>query len=94
NPIPPKWGEEDPEKRGPVIATTRHPMQRNAIGAHSGSYCVYKAMAVACGKLDPDYLPKLEATKPVCDIGPYPAWSDTTKIATMDPWGHVVTEVW
>ena len=24
------------------MATTRHPTQRNAIGAHSGSYCIYK----------------------------------------------------
>lgn len=37
-----QWGEEDPEARGPIVATTRHPMQRNAIGAHSGSYCIYK----------------------------------------------------
>lgn len=37
-----KWGDEDPEQRGPVMATTRHPTQRNAIGAHSGSYCVYR----------------------------------------------------
>ncbi|CAN0509604.1 unnamed protein product, partial [Laminaria digitata] len=42
DPIDLKWGEEDPEKRGPVMATTRHPTQRNAIGAHSGSYCIYK----------------------------------------------------
>lgn len=34
--------------RGPVVATTRHPMQRNAIGAHSGSYCIYKVV-VATG---------------------------------------------
>eukprot|EP00903_Cladosiphon_okamuranus_P019271 g17715.t2 len=93
DPIDMKWAEEDPELRGPILATTRHPTQKNAIGAHSGSYCVYKALAVACGKLDPFYLPKLAATRPVCDIGPFPAWSDSSKIGTMDPWGHLVTDV-
>jgi GTP cyclohydrolase N terminal len=93
DPIPLHWEEEDPEKRGPVVATTSHPMQRNAIGAHSGSYCIYKALAVACGKLDPNYLPKLHMTRPVFDLGPFTAWGDRTKIATMDPWGHLVTDV-
>ncbi|KAG5183467.1 GTP cyclohydrolase N terminal-domain-containing protein [Tribonema minus] len=93
DPIPLKWEEEDPELRGPVVATTQHPMQRNAIGAHSGSYCIYKALAVACGKLDPNYLPKLHMTRPVFNIGPFPTWHDRTKIATMDPWGHMVTDV-
>ncbi len=32
------------------MATTRHPTQRNAIGAHSGSYCVYKVRG-ACAAL-------------------------------------------
>jgi GTP cyclohydrolase N terminal len=93
DPVPLHWEEEDPEKRGPVVATTSHPMQRNAIGAHSGSYCIYKALAVACGKLDPNYLPKLHMTRPVFDLGPFKAWGDRTKIATMDPWGHLVTDV-
>ncbi|CAM9316635.1 unnamed protein product [Chrysoparadoxa australica] len=93
DPIPLVWGEEDPEKRGPVLATTRHPMQRNAIGAHSGSYCIYKALAVASGKLDRDYLPNLSLTSPVFNIGPFPSWSDPAKIACIDPWGHMVTEM-
>ncbi|CAM9714142.1 unnamed protein product, partial [Ectocarpus fasciculatus] len=93
DPIDLKWGEEDPEQRGPVMATTRHPTQRNAIGAHSGSYCVYRALAVAAGKLDTNYMPKLEATRPVCEIGPFASWSDPSKIGTMDPWGHLTTDV-
>lgn len=28
-------------------------------GAHSGSYCIYKALAVAAGVLDPHYRPKV-----------------------------------
>jgi hypothetical protein len=36
-PLHMKWGAEDPLERGPVLATVRHPNQRNAIGAHSGA---------------------------------------------------------
>ena len=41
DPVPISWGHPDPNVRGPVICTVRHNSQRNAIGAHSGSYCVY-----------------------------------------------------
>lgn len=54
---------------------------------------LHQALAVACDKLDPNYLPKLGATKPVCDIGPFAVWSDPSKIGSMDPWGHLVTDV-
>lgn len=57
------------------------------------SVVIAQALAVACGKLHPNYLPKLGATRPVCDIGPFPAWWDPSKIGTMDPWGHLVTDV-
>ena len=40
-PLPIQWGHVDPLKRGPVICTVRHSSQRNAIGAHSGPYCIY-----------------------------------------------------
>jgi hypothetical protein len=59
-------------------------------------HCYYiihvQALAVACGKLDPNYIPKLGQTSPVFQIGPHPSWGDPTKIATMDPWGHIVTQ--
>jgi hypothetical protein len=48
----PSWGAKDPNERGPVVATNRSDDVRNAIGAHGGSYCVYRALAVATGKLD------------------------------------------
>ncbi|EKU21887.1 gtp cyclohydrolase ii [Nannochloropsis gaditana CCMP526] len=89
DPIPMKWGEEDPEVRGPIVATTRHQSQRNAIGAHSGSYCIYKALAVAAGALDPYYKPRFENTTPVAKIGPFPQWWAHHKIVAMDPFGHV-----
>jgi hypothetical protein len=89
DPIPISWGHPDPLIRGPVICTVRHSSQRNAIGAHSGSYCIYTGLAVAAGKLNPDYVPNLKLTSPVFNIGPHPSWSDPKKVASIDPFGHV-----
>lgn len=79
--------------RGPVIATVRHRGQRNAVGAHGGSYCVYTALAVAAGELDPAHVPQLDSTVPTNEFGPFPSWKDPKKLATIDPWGHMVTSV-
>lgn len=92
DPIPISWGHPDPAIRGPVVCTVRHAMQRNSIGAHQGSYCIYTGLAVAAKKLNPDYIPDLSLTSPVLNIGPHPSWSDPKKIAAMDPYGHKVTE--
>ena len=70
NPIPLSWGHPDPSIRGPILCTIRHQSQRNAIGAHQGSYCVYTGLAVAAGKLDPNYVPDLRMTRSVFDIPP------------------------
>ena len=80
--------------RGPIICTVRHFNQRNAIGAHSGSYCIYTGLAVAAGKLNPSYVPNLKLTSPVFKIGPYPSWYDPKKIASIDPFGHLTTEAY
>lgn len=93
DPVPISWGHPDPMVRGPVICTVRHNSQRNAIGAHSGSYCVYTGLAVAAGKLNPDYVPNLKLTKPVFTIGPHKSWSNPRKISSIDPFGHIVTDV-
>ena len=87
------WGAESPEERGPVVATVKHQGQRNAIGAHGGSYCVYTALAVAAGELDPNHMPQLDSTVPTNNFGPFPSWRDPTKLVTIDPWGHLVKEV-
>jgi len=87
--IPISWGHPDPLIRGPVICTVRHSSQRNAIGAHSGSYCIYTGLAVAAGKLNPDYVPNLKLTSPVFTVGPHPSWADPKKLASIDPFGHV-----
>lgn len=92
DPVPVSWGHPDPAIRAPVICTVRHGAQRNAIGAHQGSYCIYTGLAVAAKKLDPDYVPDLQLTAPVFKIGPHPAWSDPKKIAALDPFGHMTTQ--
>jgi GTP cyclohydrolase II len=87
-----KWGAAVPLLRGPVVGTTRHGSQRNVIGAHSGGYSIYKALAVVSGGLDPDYYPKLGMTTPVAKIGPFAAWHEGERIVTMDPYGHAISE--
>ena len=56
-PMPLKWGAETPAERGPVIASITRSEHRNVIGTHSGSYMVYRALAVAAGELDPEHIP-------------------------------------
>lgn len=90
---PLRWGAPDPAQRGPVIATTQNPAVRNAIGTHAGSYGLYRALAVASGRLKADHRPDFSNTRPAMPIGPFPAWGDATKIVSFDPWGHLVPEV-
>ena len=90
--FPLKWGEPDPAERGPVIATVNAGSDRNAIGAHGGSYSVYRALAISSGAMDPDARPDLNDTAPVCEIGPHPQWGDPAKIVSLDPWGHRVAQ--
>lgn len=92
-PIAMNWGHTDPMVRGPVIATVKHGGQRNAIGAHSGGYCIYTALAVAAGELNPTHIPNLDTTQPTDEFGPFPSWVDPKGIVTIDPWGHMTTNV-
>jgi GTP cyclohydrolase II len=91
-PVPIVWGARDPLERGPVIATVTNPAQRNAIGTHSGSYSVYRAVAVAAGALDPLRKPDLTNTAPAEPIGPHDQWFDPQRIVSLDPFGAVVSE--
>jgi GTP cyclohydrolase II len=86
------WGAADPASRGPVVATMQSAGDRNVIGAHSGAYSVYRALAVAAGQLDPGHRPDLTNTRPAVAIGPFPQWSDPGAIVSLDPWGHLITE--
>jgi GTP cyclohydrolase II len=87
------WGAADPARRGPVVASPAEPSRRNAIGSYSGAYGLYRALAVATKALARDHRPDLTDTAPVTLIAPGPQWGDSTKIVSLDPWGHLVGEV-
>ncbi|MGQ3058550.1 MAG: GTP cyclohydrolase II [Nevskia sp.] len=88
-----RWGEADPQQRGPLVGSTRNPLQRNVIGAHSGSYGVYRALAVAAQALPRGHRADLTDTLPTAPIGPYPAWSGSGHIVSLDPFGALVAEL-
>ena len=90
--VPITWGAKTPAERGPVIGTLTDPARRNVIGAHSGSYALYRALAVAAGTLDPVHKPDLTDTAPTERIGPFPQWGDADRIVSLDPYGHLVSE--
>ncbi len=87
------WGAADPQQRGPVVGTTANRSQRNVIGTHSGSYGVYRALAVAAGNLVRGHRADLTNTAPTDLIGPYPQWGDADKMVSIDPWGASVQQV-
>ena len=89
---PINWGAADPRARGPVIGSLTDPSKRNVIGAHSGSYALYRALAIAAGSLSPLHKPDLTDTAPIVPIGPHPQWSDPDKIVSLDPFGHIAGE--
>ena len=87
------WGAGTAAGRGPIVGTTTNRAHRNVIGTHSGSYGVYRALAVAAGSLSREHKADLTNTTPTAVIGPYPQWSDPTKIVSLDPWGAAVADV-
>jgi GTP cyclohydrolase II len=48
---------------------------------------------VASGQLSATYRPDFTDTAPATAIGPFPAWSEPAKIVSLDPWGHVTSQV-
>ena len=90
---PVAWGAADPALRGPIVGTLADAAARNAIGTHAGAYSLYRALAVAAGQLDPGHRPDLTNTAPAARIGPFPQWADPARIVALDPWGHLVGEV-
>jgi len=84
------WGAADALERGPIVGTTGNRSQRNVIGTHSGSYGVYRALAVAAGNLTKGHRADLTNTAPTDAIGPYEQWGDARKIVSIDPWGASV----
>lgn len=54
----------DARARGPVVCSrikSNLPI-RNSIGAHAGSYSIYRALSIAMGQLRPDWRPDLTNT--------------------------------
>ncbi|MEM9156324.1 MAG: GTP cyclohydrolase II [Cyanobacteria bacterium P01_F01_bin.33] len=92
--IPIQWGHADPLQRGPIVATLANAAHRNAIGTHSGSYAIYRALSVASGALEPSHRADLTDTAPAVTLGPHPSWSDPTKIVSLDPFGGLVREAY
>ncbi|MCK9194942.1 MAG: GTP cyclohydrolase II [Nevskia sp.] len=88
------WGAADPIERGPVVGSTNNRLQRNVIGSHSGSYGIYRALAVAAHALQRDHRADLTNTMPTDTIGPYPQWFGTEKIVSLDPFGAIVADVY
>src|ERR1041385_1402038 len=88
-----RWGAAAPEERGPVVASPAEPRHKNAIGSYSGSYAVYRALAVATRALASGHRPDFTDTAPAALIGPWPQWADHRKIVSLDPYGHLVGEV-
>ncbi len=92
--LPIAWGAATARERGPVVGTTTNRAHRNVIGTHSGSYSVYRALAVAAGALKREHKADLTNTAPTDLIGPYPQWTDPGKIVRLDPWGAEVADVY
>lgn len=90
--IPVRWGENDPRQRGPVISTFTDITARNVIGAHSGSYSVYRALSIASKRYSSAHRADLSYTQFSHVLGPYPSWSQPEKIVSLDPWGLVASE--
>src|SRR5438067_353528 len=91
--LPIQWGRSDPRERGPIVGSTSTRSQRNVIGTHSGSYGVYRALAVAAGALTRGHKPDLTNTMPTNPVGPHPSWGDPQRIVSIDPFGAVVADV-
>jgi GTP cyclohydrolase II len=85
--LPIHWGAKSALERGPVVASNTNPKARNAIGAHSGSYTVYRALSIASGKFPALHRPDLNNTQSPVTLGPYPQWKDPLKMVAVDPWG-------
>jgi len=90
--LPISWGEQDPMKRGPIVATTSELENKNAIGSHSGSYTVYRALSIAKGDYNREHRPDLNNTHSTVEVKPQKSWFDPTKIVSIDPFGASIQE--
>ena len=91
SPIPLQWGAPSTDSRGPIIATRYKEglAKHNAIGAHSGSYCVYHALAVGTKQLDPEHVADYTNSQPAFAVPEQKTWYNDEDIVAMDPFGHL-----
>jgi GTP cyclohydrolase II len=89
---PINWGAPTAALRGAIVGTTTVRADRNVIGTHSGSYGVYRALAMAAGQLQRKHRADLTNTLPTDAVGPYPSWLNQDKIVSLDPWGALVAD--
>jgi GTP cyclohydrolase II len=87
------WGAPSAMERGPVLGTTTQRSHRNVIGTHSGSYGIYRALAVAAGNLVKGHRADLTNTSPTDLIGPHLTWGSADTMVSIDPWGASVADV-
>ncbi len=85
--LPIHWGAKNPKERGPVVASVSNVLHRNAIGSHSGSYTVYRALSIASGQFPKQHIPDFKNTESTTTIGPFDSWTDPDKFVSIDPWG-------
>ncbi|PIP96748.1 MAG: hypothetical protein COW00_17000 [Bdellovibrio sp. CG12_big_fil_rev_8_21_14_0_65_39_13] len=85
--LPIHWGAKTPLERGPVIASITNPKARNAIGTHSGSYTIYRALSIASKQFSPDHKPDLHNTESTTKMEPCDSWYDPDRLVSIDPWG-------
>ncbi|ODV95025.1 hypothetical protein PACTADRAFT_43280 [Pachysolen tannophilus NRRL Y-2460] len=90
-PIPLNWGASDPFMRGPIVATRYRDglIKHNTIGAHSGPYSIYHALAVGTNNLSPNHKADYTGAEPPFNFKQQPQWSGVEKIVSMDPFGHL-----
>src|SRR5205823_9946573 len=63
------------------------------VGSYAVADAVYHTLAVATRALARDHRPDFTDTAPATLIGPHPQWGNPAKIVSLDPWGHLVGEV-
>ncbi|WRT70933.1 uncharacterized protein IL334_007932 [Kwoniella shivajii] len=96
HPIPINWGAgPTARERGPVVCSRikSNLLIRNSIGAHAGSYSIYRALSIAMGQLSTDWRPDLTNTHPPFVLPPTDGWFGD-KIVSFDPWGAMSQEIW
>lgn len=93
DPIKLNWEStsSDYKERGPVVCNfyKEGECKHNAIGAHSGCYSVYHALAVAAKQLNPDFTPDFTNSEPQFKVPYNKSWTDGDSIVSIDPFGHL-----